>query len=196
MNDTAIALACEGIGKALNRALAYDPLAPQKLSKVTGRSLLIAVTAPRLSIAVLFTENQLIITPSDEYSSAASVSGTAPALIRFLLAGDIEAAEQYQVELDDEDELIPTLLNLSRDIDIDWEALLAEHTGDVAAHLLAESLRKAQQFQQDIVTRSKSGWATYKTDSATEQPNDASDGHNKPQSPLDFIGAQLKALLP
>ena len=196
MNDTAFALACEGTAKALNRALEYDPQTPQKLGGLVGKSLLIESTAPRFTASILFTDSQIIIMPSDECSAAAMLSGTTPALIRFLLAGDIDAAEECEVELHDDSELIPTLLTLSREIDIDWEALLAEHTGDVAAHLLAESLRKAQQFQQDIVTRSKSGWATYKTDSATEQPNDASDGHNKPQSPLDFIGAQLKALLP
>ncbi|OUS03671.1 hypothetical protein A9Q90_08270 [Gammaproteobacteria bacterium 54_18_T64] len=196
MNDTAIALACESIASALNHALEYDPQTPQKLSKVAGKSLLIEATLPRVSIAIVFTENQLIITPSDECLAAAMVSGTALALMRFLLAGDIEAAEKCQVDIDDEDGLIAILLALSRDIDIDWEALLAEHTGDVAAHLFGESLRKAQQFQQDIVTRGKNGWATYKTDCDTGQPGTDQDGHSKAQSPLDFVGAQLKALLP
>lgn len=200
MNNTAIALACESIGKILNRALEYDPLTPQKLSEVTGRNLLIESTAPRFTVSLLFTDAQLIITPSDECSAPAMLSGTAPALIRLLLAGDIEAAEKCQVNVSDEDELIPTLLTLSREIDIDWEALLAEHTGDVAAHFVGESLRKAQQLQQDIVARGKSGWAIYKTDSSnasnTETSANPQSSDRKPQSPLDFIGAQLKVLLP
>ena len=200
MNDTAIALACEGIAKALNRALEYDPLTPQKLSGVAGQSLLIESTAPRFTVSLLFADSQLIIMPSDECSAPAMLSGTAPALIRLLLAGDIEAAEKCQVDVSDEDEFIPTLLSLSREIDTDWEALLAEHTGDLAAHFVGESLRKAQKFQQDIVTRSKSGWATYKTDNSkasnTETSNNPPGGDSKPQSPLDLIGAQLKALLP
>lgn len=202
MNDTAIALACESIGKVLNRALEYDPLTPQKLSEVTGKSLLIESTAPRFTVSLLFTDSQLIIMPSDECSAPAMLSGTAPALIRLLLAGDIEAAEKCQVDVNDEDTLIPTLLTLSREIDIDWEALLAEHTGDVAAHLFGETLRKAQQFQQDIVARSKSGWGTYKTDSSADDNSDSNsnnysdDPNSKPQSPLDVIGAQLKTLLP
>ena len=200
MNDTAIALACESIGKALNRALEYDPQTPQKLSGVAGKSLLIESTAPRFTVSLLFTDSQLILIPSDECSAPAMLSGTAPALIRLLLAGDIEAAEKCQVDVSDEDELIPTLLTLSREIDIDWEALLAEHTGDVAAHFVGESLRKAQQLQQEIVARSKSGWATYKTDNSnasnTDTSADQQSGNGKPQSPLDFIGAQLKTLLP
>lgn len=200
MNDTGIALACESIGKVLNRALAYDPQTPQKLSGVAGKSLLIESTAPRFTVSLLFTDSQLIIMPSDECSAPAMLSGTAPALIRLLLAGDIEAAEKCQVDASDDDELIPTLLSLSRDIDIDWEALLAEHTGDVAAHLVSESLLKAQQFQQDIVARSKSGWATYKTDNSnasnTNTSADQQRGASKPQSPLDLLSAQLKALLP
>ena len=200
MNDTAIALACESIGKALNRALEYDPQTPQKLSGVAGKSLLIESTAPRFTVSLLFTDSQLILIPSDECSAPAMLSGTAPALIRLLLAGDIEAAEKCQVDVSDEDELIPTLLTLSREIDIDWEALLAEHTGDVAAHFVGESLRKAQQLQQEIVARSKNGWATYKTDNSnasnTDTSADQQSGNGKPQSPLDFIGAQLKTLLP
>ena len=200
MNDTAIALACESIGKILNRALEYDPLTPQKLSEVTGRNLLIESTVPRFTVSLLFTDTQLIITPSDECSAPAMLSGTAPALIQLLLAGDIEAAEKFQVNVSDENELTATLLNLSREIDIDWEALLAEHTGDVAAHVIGKSLRKAQQFQQDIVARSKSGWATYKTDNSntsnTEASTNPQSSDSKQQSPLDFIGAQLKALLP
>ncbi len=200
MNDTAIALACEGIGKVLNRALEYDPQTPQKLSKVAGKSLLIESTAPRFTVSLLFTDSQVIIMPSDECSAAAMLSGTAPALLRFLLAGDIEAAEKCAVDVNDDDAFIPTLLCLSREIDIDWEALLAERTGDVAAHLFGETLRKAQQFQQDIASRSRNGWATYKTDSSADNnSNNNSDdpnSNNKPQSPLDVIGAQLKALLP
>ena len=200
MNDTAIALACESIGKVLNRALEYDPQTPQKLSTVAGKSLLIESTAPRFTVSLLFTDSQLIIMPSDECSAAAMLSGTAPALFRLLLAGDIEAAEKCQVDVNDEDELIPTLLSLSREIDIDWEALLAERTGDVAAHLFGETLRKAQQFQQDIASRSKNGWATYKADNSTDSNsnNNSRDqsGDSKPQSPLDIIGAQLKAFLP
>ena len=200
MNETAIALACESIGKALNRALEYDPQTPQKLSGVAGKSLLIESTAPRFTVSLLFTDSQLILIPSDECSAPAMLSGTAPALIRLLLVGDIEAAEKCQVDVSDEDELIPTLLTLSREIDIDWEALLAEHTGDVAAHFVGESLRKAQQLQQEIVARSKGGWATYKTDNSnasnTDTSADQQSGNGKPQSPLDFIGAQLKTLLP
>ncbi|MBQ0719090.1 MAG: hypothetical protein KBT88_12025 [Gammaproteobacteria bacterium] len=196
MNDTVFALACEGIAKALNRALEHDPQTPQKLSELAGKSLLIESSAPRFTASLLFTDSQLIIMPSDACSAAAMLSGTAPALLRFLLAGDIEAAEKCAVDVCDENELIPTLLTLSREIDIDWEALLAEHTGDVAAHLFAASLRKAQQFQQDIVTRSQSGWATFRTDNASAKGSDNESGDSKPQSPLDVIGAQLKALLP
>ncbi|MEZ0155980.1 MAG: SCP2 domain-containing protein [Candidatus Reddybacter sp.] len=202
MNDTAIALACESISKVLNRALEYDPQTPQKLSAVAGKSLLIESTAPRFTVSLLFTDSQLIIMPSDECSAPAMLSGTAPALIRLLLAGDIEAAEKCQVDVNDEDSLIPTLLTLSREIDIDWEALLAERTGDVAAHLVGETLRKAQQFQQDIASRSRNGWSTYKADSNADNNSDNnsddpnSNSNSKPQSPLDVIGAQLKTLLP
>ena len=197
MNDTAIALACENIGKVLNRALEYDPQTLQKLSKVAGKSLLIESTAPRFTVSLLFTDTQLIIMPSDECSAPSMLSGTAPALIRLLLAGDIEAAEKCQVDVSDDDTLIPTLLSLSREINVDWEALLAERTGDVAAHLVGETLRKAQQFQQDIASRSRNGWSTYKADSSADNNSDSDDqNNNKPQSPLDVIGAQLKTLLP
>ena len=196
MNDTTFALACESIAKVLNRALGYDPQTPQKLSTVAGKSLLIESTSPRFTVSLLFTDSQVIIMPSDECSAAAMLSGTAPALTRLLLAGDIEAAAKCQVDVHDEDQLIPSLLNLSREVNIDWEALLAERTGDVAAHLLGETLRKAQQFQQDISSRSKNGWATYKTDNSSDNSAGQPDGANKPRSPLDVIGAQLKAFLP
>jgi len=196
VNDTAIALACESIGKGLNRALEYDAQTPQKLSKVAGKSLLIESTAPRFTVSLLFTDSQLIIMPSDECSAPAMLSGTAPALLRLLLAGDLDTAEKCQVDVSDEEALITTLLTLSREINIDWEALLAEHTGDVAAHLLGETLRKAQQFQQEISARSKSGWNTYKADNGSDSNSDEQKGKPTPQSPLDVIGAQLKALLP
>ena len=198
MNSTTIAMACEGISKALNRVLEYDPQTPQKLSPLAGKSLLIESTAPHFTVSLVFTENQIIIMPSDEYSAPAMLSGTAPALIRLLMSGEIKAAEKCAVEVSDEDSLIPTLLSLSREIGIDWEALLAEHTGDVAAHLIGESFRKAQQLQQDILSRSKSGWATYEADNGGNKGNstDGPDSTRKSQSPLDVIGAQLKALLP
>ena len=197
MNETTIALACEGISKAVNRVIEYDLQASQKLNEVTGKSLLIESTAPRFTVALVFTDSQLVLTPSDEYSAPTMLSGTAPALIRLLLTGDMEAAEKCQVDFSDEDSLLPTLLSLSRNIDIDWEALLAEHTGDVAAHFVGNALRKALQLQQEIAARSKSGWSTYKADTNTSHNNaNQQRGDGKPQSPLDLIGAQLKALLP
>lgn len=203
MNATAIALACESLGRAINRILEYDCHAPQALSEVAGKSLLIESTSPRFTVAVLFTDKQLVITPSDECSARSMLSGTSPALLRLLLSGDREAAEKCQVDVSDEDELIPTLLALSAKIDTDWEALLAEHTGDVTAHFVGKLLRKALQLQKDSAARSKSSWATYKTDktdasnaSNTDNGTDQQSHKGKPQSPLDLIGAQLKAILP
>ncbi len=196
MNDATIALACETIGKAVTRLLESDLQAPQKFSALAGKHLLINSTAPRFTVALLFTDHQLIILPSAEHSAPAMLTGTAPALIRLLLAGNIQAAEKCQVDVSDEDQLIATLLNLSRNINIDWEALLAEHTGDIAAHFVGKSLRKALQLQQDIVTRSRGGWATYKADANTTGSANQQKENGKTQSPLDLIGAQLKALLP
>lgn len=199
MNDTVKtikALGCEHLARLFNHAIEHDPLTQQKLSELAGKALLVESTAPRFTACVLFSTSGLTIFPSDDAYAANYLSGTAPALIRFALGGDIEAAENCKINISDQDGLIKILLPLIPEINIDWEAILAEKTGDVPAHLLGELLRNGIQLQQDIVSRSKSGWTHFTTDNFSTDRPESETGERKPLSPLDTLTAQLKALLP
>ena len=50
------------------------------------------------------------------------------------------------------------LNNIMGNLDIDWEAALAEIIGDIPAHLLAQRIRSSAVFRADTVRRATTGW--------------------------------------
>ena len=84
-------------------------------------------------------------------------------------------------------------------LDIDWEAALAEIVGDIPAHLLAKSIRNSAVFRADTVRRATTGMVEvaqeefHLTPSKNEFESSAPE-IRKLSSDVDRVAARLKRL--
>lgn len=129
---------------AVNNALAFDPATQQKLLALDGKVLQLACTAPAESVYVLFVGGHVELWSLFESSPDATLSGTASAFLAMWRArSKTTALSDSGVALTGDSTLLQHVQNIAKNLDIDWEALLAEHTGDVIAHQLGRAARGA-----------------------------------------------------
>jgi ubiquinone biosynthesis protein UbiJ len=129
---------------AVNNSLAYDPATQQGLLTLDGKVLHIASTIPAQSVYVLFVGSHVELWSLFEGVADTTLSGTASAFLSLWRArSKTTALSDSGVILAGDTMLLQELQKISATIDIDWEALVAEHTGDVIAHQLGRVARGA-----------------------------------------------------
>ena len=128
--DSALAI----VAKALNRLLATDSVAAAKLEALRGRTVLVQLTSPRAAMRISVTEDGLALERDAESAADVRIDGklsdfiavararragrTAPAG-RIAIQGDLATVQQLQ--------------GVMSGLELDWEELLAQYVGDVAA---------------------------------------------------------------
>lgn len=129
---------------AVNNSLVYDPATQQNLLALDGKVLHIASTSPAQSVYVLFVGSHVELWSLFEGAADTTLSGTASAFLAlWRTRSKTTALSDSGVTLTGDTALLQDLQKISATIDIDWEALLAEHTGDVIAHQLGRVARGA-----------------------------------------------------
>ena len=132
---------------AVNNSLAYDPATQKSLIELDGKVLHLACTVPAQSVYVLFVGNHVELWSLFESSADATLSGTpSEFLALWRTSNKITALTDSGVTLTGDSTLLQQLQKISASLDIDWEALLAEHTGDVIAHQLGRFARGANSW--------------------------------------------------
>jgi ubiquinone biosynthesis protein UbiJ len=127
---------------AVNTSLAYDPATQQALLALDGKVLHIACALPDQSVYVLFVGNHVELWSIFEGAADTTLSGTASDFLALWRARSrTTALSDSGVALTGDSALLQQLQAISRDLDIDWEALLAKHAGDVIAHQLGRAAR-------------------------------------------------------
>lgn len=122
------------------KVLEYSPATRLRLKALEGRVAHIAVTLPHLDVFVEFVDESVRLTQHCELPVAVHIEGSAPALLRQLMQpGQFRAGGGVSVEGDIA--LAQTLSDVARQLDFDWEELLAERLGDVVAHQIGQTLR-------------------------------------------------------
>lgn len=133
--------------RAINKALATDPATLAKLQRLQGEVFCVESTLPPLILSFHFTPRGVEPVEPGE-TARVRLRGTALALVRLLVA----AAVEDSVTGNNEVEILgdaTALLQLSRafaDLEIDWEELLSQLVGDLAARALTEGLGQARRF--------------------------------------------------
>jgi ubiquinone biosynthesis protein UbiJ len=134
---------------AVNSSLAYDPVTQQALTALDGKVLHIACTAPAQSVYVLFVGNHVELWSLFESLPDATLTGTPSGFLSLWRVREkATALTESGVTLSGDSMLLQQLQNISATLDIDWEALLAEHAGDVIAHQLGRAARSAGSWLQ------------------------------------------------
>ncbi|MCC2617197.1 SCP2 sterol-binding domain-containing protein [Aestuariibacter halophilus] len=143
-----------GLEQAVNRLLALDPDTPQALRPLQGKRLSLDVRELPWRITLAFSDRVDVQMGNDDSDADASVTlslAIAPTLrdnrqlTQLIKAGELSVEGDLQV--------VQQVSQLARELDIDWEEVVARHTGDVVAHTVFRQARQVGQRIQEGVQR-------------------------------------------
>ena len=147
-----------GAEALVDTALAHDPTSASALAVLEGQVLLIESTLPPITIAVEPTSSGVKLHDRWDDEASVSVTGTLVAMAGVALnANESVSFSGTGIRVSGNLDTLNQLNKIMGNLDIDWEAALAEIIGDIPAHLLAQSIRSSAVFRADTVKRASTG---------------------------------------
>ena len=141
----------------VNKALNYDDATSQKLKALSPKVLAICIEQPAINIYVRFGETLSLMSHSDVPADA-TLQGELSAFINLARHQDKHAAlMKSDIQIQGSSQLAMGLADAMSELNIDFEAMIAELTGPVAAHIIGNKLRSvsnwfkqtSEKFKQD-----------------------------------------------
>ena len=140
MDHTIVQAGLASAELAINKALAYDPAVREKLNKLAPKVLAIEITKPKLKIYVQFGE-EISLSSHNEHSDA-TLSGELGAFLNLASHEDKPAAlMKSDIQIQGSSQLAMGLADASSQLKIDGEAMIADITGPVVAHVIGNKIR-------------------------------------------------------
>jgi ubiquinone biosynthesis protein UbiJ len=189
-----------GIEALIDTALAHDPASASALALLEGQVLFIESTLPPINIAL--EPNAGGVKLHDQWDSEASVTITGSLVAMAGVAINAKESVSFSgtgITVSGNLDTLNQLNKIMGNLDIDWEAALAEIVGDIPAHLLAKSIRNSAVFRADTVRRATTGMVEvaqeefHLTPSKNEFESSAPE-IRKLSSDVDRVAARLKRL--
>lgn len=139
--------ALAGVEALVNRALALDPATQNRLASLAGHVFLIHCTAPSLSIYLIPETTTVRLCGAGDGEADTTLTGSAREFAKLVTATDpASALINGEVVLHGNSQALIELQKIIRQLDIDWEAPLADLFGDVIGHQLGVSIRSGIRF--------------------------------------------------
>src|SRR5690606_17904475 len=114
----------------VNRLLALDAASGPRLARLEGRTLALHVTRPELNLYVTVRNRSLHLRSIHEGEPAASLHGSASALLGLLVRREpVINLQPSQLELRGNTAFVQELQALLLDLDVDWEYQLSKFIG-------------------------------------------------------------------
>lgn len=131
----------------INGHLATDPDLQEKVRAMAGKALLIELTGVELSLWLLPTETDLAVQSSYAGEADVTIKGSPLALMKLARSpSESPASFNGEVVISGDLALGQHVQRLLKDLDLDWEELLAQRVGDVAAHQIGNLFRGMQRW--------------------------------------------------
>lgn len=131
----------------INTALRYDPATRLKLARLSGKILAVNITAPvAINLFVMALDEEIELMANWDGEVDTQLSGSLMALLQ-LSTTEIHNLKYSGVTAMGDLTLLADLQQLLKNLDIDWEDMLSQFTGDVIGHQTAQ------------IIRAKFGWA-------------------------------------
>ncbi|MBT8116132.1 MAG: SCP2 sterol-binding domain-containing protein [Arenicella sp.] len=128
-----------------NNALQHDSGSRERLRKLSGNSMVLTIQPIQQSIAVMCAPGSIEFSASPPVKVDVRINTTVNALIKLSRHGMENADLQPgELEISGDPVIGQRFAQLLSELDIDWEAFLAEHLGDVPAHLLSHAASTAK----------------------------------------------------
>ncbi len=131
----------------INTALRYDPATRLKLARLSGKILAVNITAPvAINLFVMALDEEIELMANWDGEVDTQLSGSLMALLQ-LSTTEIHNLKYSGVTAMGDLTLLADLQQLLKNLDIDWEDMLSQFTGDIIGHQTAQ------------IIRAKFGWA-------------------------------------
>ena len=149
-----------GVERALETAFKNSSAARADLAKLEGKVVRLELIGLPLTLHFLAQDGKMTV--ASDYHGEAQVSVRVPAasLVATALKRDPEAV-QKGMQMNGEAETAQVFSRLLRNADLDWEELLAQRIGDVAARQVGNAVRGFMKWSQDSGTRLGQDLADY-----------------------------------
>ena len=168
MPSTLTIAALASAEKMLNAALRYDPATRIGLAQLEGKILAVQITAPALQFFIMPMDDELRLMGNWDGDVDTRITGSLLALAQ-LSQTEIHNLKDSGVTVMGDLSLLADLQRLVKNLDIDWEEMLSQFTGDIVGHQTAQMIR------------AKFGWAKDRAQSAQRLTSE-------------FLTEELKAL--
>ena len=129
--------------KAANRALKHAPLTRVQMAKLRGRSISIQLERPNFPLQIMIERKQFRFSSQWDEPSDTTISGPTVALMRQLGRQQSSPAElmKHNIVIEGDQELAQQFIKLMKELDVDFESILGDFIGDMAAHQIGEVTR-------------------------------------------------------
>jgi len=150
------------IETAVNKALAYDPATRQQLALIDDQIIAVRITQPSQQLWVRFSGDQVRLLSHWEDSVDASISGRLKDFIALAKETDKnQVLMSSRMEISGNTQLLTRLQSIAAQLDIDWEAGIADVIGDVSGHWVASALKFGNLFAKDVAQSVDRSWRNY-----------------------------------
>ncbi len=161
-----------GVEVAINKALAYDPATQNAIGELAGKVLAVECTLPPLTFYAIHSEKDISLMAQYEGEPDTTLRGSALALASLATDGqDRVSFFDTGVEVRGDHDLLRQIKKILKNLDIDWEAALAQLIGDVPAHLIGESLRSSAKWKQQVAERASTAAAEFSQEEVRLTPS-------------------------
>jgi len=154
---------------ALNAAISQDPETKAKLDQFSQRSIAIDIKDVGQTIVVIVENQQLHLNANSEVEANLKITANAIALAK--LGQNPDNLFSDDIEIHGDVQFAKQLRDLLDGFDFDWEALLAEFTGDTLAYPIAHGLRQATSWAKSTHQSLQQNLAEYLREEARILPD-------------------------
>ena len=130
-----------GIESALNRYVALDPQALNRFSALDGKVIAIEILGLNQTISLFPSADGFLLLSDFDGEADATISGSPAALVKLVARDEKETLFSGEVQVSGDTRLANKFSQLLSQLDIDWEEILAQNIGDIAAHKLTNVLK-------------------------------------------------------
>jgi ubiquinone biosynthesis protein UbiJ len=135
--------------KIINTALRYDPATRIGLTRLSGKILAVDITAPvAATIFLMPLDEDIQLMASWDGDVDTRLSGSLMALLQ-LSKGEIHNLKYSGVTAMGDLGLLADLQKLLKNLEIDWEDMLSQFTGDLIGHQAAQLIRAKFGWMKD-----------------------------------------------
>jgi ubiquinone biosynthesis accessory factor UbiJ len=136
-----------GLESALNRYLSFDPDALSRFASLEGRIIAIELKGLNITLTLFPSADGFLVFTDFDGEVDTTITGTPVALAKMGLSSDSQALLfGGDIVITGDVALANQFNKILTQLDIDWEEILAQNIGDIAAHKIGNLFRDANQW--------------------------------------------------